>query len=65
MGKQTRGRKPGRTYSEFVGVRLQPAERKRLGALAGKIGKTGNLSAALRWLIHNAPDPRTNGGSQP
>ena len=42
---------------EFVAFRAEPHQQRKLRALAMMIGHTGNNSAALRWLVDNAPEP--------
>lgn len=42
--------------TDFVGVRITPRERQKLLAISQKTRKPGKISAALRWLVANAPD---------
>lgn len=45
------------TKSEFIGVRLSPEQREKLLALSKAAGVSNNLSAAVRWLVNEAPLP--------
>lgn len=43
------------TKSEYIGFRAQPEQQRRLRVLAIAMGSS--QSAALRWLVDNAPQP--------
>lgn len=43
--------------SRFVGVRLEPEQQRKLIVLSLAAGEPGNMSAALRFLVDNAPAP--------
>ena len=45
------------TKSRFVGVRFEPEDQRKLIVLSFKTGEPGNMSAALRMLVKNAPMP--------
>lgn len=37
--------------SRFVGVRLEPADQRKLILLSVQAGEPGNMSAGLRWAL--------------
>ena len=39
------------TKSRFVGVRLEPEQRRKLILLSRQAGEPGNMSAGLRWAL--------------
>ena len=46
-----------RTKSAFVGVRFEERQAEKLRAIAERMGEGGSMSAALRILVDQAPDP--------
>ena len=46
--------------SEFVALRMTPAQVKKLRALALSSGKGLNVSEAVRTLVDRAPEPSIN-----
>ena len=56
------------TKSQFVAFRAEPHQQHKLRTLARMIGEGSNTSAALRWLVDNAPEPTAEqvlAGQQP
>jgi len=47
-------RKPNRKRSNFVGIWLNDAERRKLDALAQKAGEPNSPSAGLRYALQQA-----------
>ena len=59
------GNTKSRTKDRFVGVRFERAQVRKLITLSALAGQPGNLSAALRWAVDNAPVGGQGTGQQP
>ena len=42
--------------SKFVAFRAEPGQQKKLIDIAQSLGEGKNMSAALRWLVDQAPE---------
>ena len=50
--------------SRFVGVRFEQEQQRKLLMLSMVAGEPGNMSAALRYLVQQAPMPKLEGQGQ-